>query len=189
MKSTKIVALIMVVVMGLTLFTGCSSRKGNLNAMDMGDIERLPEEQKDAELDKTLAQMRKFRTNNFKVENGSMSSLSQRDDAIPGQTKNRPDFSDAKTEEFWALIHDYVENEAGVPKRKYGYDVSQCMDPRMNIIYDDDDKGVAAGYDNENIYLAEYETAEDGVYSYLVLVRESRESPWQIIHDGLSYKE
>ncbi len=190
MKTPKVLAIIMIAVISMTLFTGCSSRKENLNTMDMGEVERLPEAQKDSELDKTLAEMRKYRTDSYKVEvGGGTTALAMIDATIPGQTKNRPEFSDFETEEFWEFIHEYLKNEVKVPERKYGYDVAQCIDPRMNAIYDDDDKGVAAGYENENILLMEYETAEDGVYSYLVLVRESKESPWEVIHDGLSYKE
>ena len=190
MKITKVLVIIMVAVIGMTLFTGCSSRKDNLNTMDMGEVERLPEAQKDSELDKTLAEMRKYRTDSYKVEvGGGSTAFSMTDDLIPGQTKNRPDFSDFTTEEFWEFIYDYLKNEVEVLERKYGYDIAQCIDPRMNAIYDEADKGVAAGYGNENILLLEYETSEDGVYSYLVLVRESKESSWEVIHDGLSYKE
>ncbi|MFJ7954280.1 hypothetical protein ACIQZG_22520 [Lysinibacillus sp. NPDC096418] len=190
MKAAKGLAIILAAVIGMTLFTGCSSRKDHINTMDMGEVERLPEAQKESELDKTLAEMRKYRTDNVKVGPGGVStSLSMRDDAIPGQTKNRPEFIDLTTEAFWEFIHEYLKNEVKVPERKYGYDVAQCIDPRMNAIYDEGDKGVAAGYENENILLIEYETAEAGVYSYLVLVRESKESSWDIIHDGLSYKE
>ena len=82
-----------------------------------------------------------------------------------------------------------MENTVKVPRRSHGYDVAQCIDPRMNAVYDDEDKGVAASYENENIFIAEYETAKDSVYSYLVLVRDSKEGSWEIIHDGLSYKE
>ncbi|MEG0693568.1 MAG: hypothetical protein RR444_10885 [Oscillospiraceae bacterium] len=189
MKLKKILAVIMVAVIGMTLFAGCNSRKDNLNGMNMDEVERLPEAQKDTELDKTLAQMRKFRTDSYKSENGGATVMTMVDSELPGQTKNRPDFSTDMNEVFYEFIHEYLKNEVGVTERNYGYDVEQCMDPRMNAIYDDDDKGVAAGYENENILLMEYQTFEDSVYSYLVLVRESKESPWKVIHDGLSYKE
>lgn len=190
MKVAKVLVIIMVAVIGMTLFTGCRSRKDNLNGMDMSEVERLPEAQKDSELDKTLAEMRKYRTDNVKVEaGGGVTAFSMRDDEIPGQTQNRPEFSDLTTEEFWEFIYEYLKNEVKVPEREYGYDVAQCIDPRMNAIYDEDDKGVAAGYENENILLIEYETSEDDIYSYLVLVRESKDSLWEVIHDGLSYKE
>ena len=59
----------------------------------------------------------------------------------------------------------------------------------MNAIYDDEDKGVAKGYENENIYIEEFETEKDDVYSYLIAVRDSKDSPWKVIHHGNSYKE
>lgn len=188
MKILKIILLALTLVISVTLFTGCSSRKENLNTMDMDEVERLPESQKDTELDKTLAEMRKFRTDNIKIEpGGGSSAVVMRDDSIPGQSKNRPEFTDLTTEEFWEFIYKYIKEEKDIQERKYGYDINQCIDPRMNKIYDEEDKGVASGYKNENILLMEYETKEDGVYSYLILVRDSKESQWKVIHDGLSY--
>ena len=57
----------------------------------------------------------------------------------------------------------------------------------MNAIYDDADKGVAKGYQNEDIYIVEYETVEEDVNSYLILVRE-KDNSWKVIHEGLSYR-
>ncbi len=63
------------------------------------------------------------------------------------------------------------------------------MNPRILAIYNDEDKGVATGYTNENIRVFEYETEGDDSFSYLFLVRYSKELPWKIIHHGTSYKE
>ena len=63
-----------------------------------------------------------------------------------------------------------------------------CIDPRILNIYDAEDKGVAAGYDNNNIFVCEY-CKEEGVWQYLILVREGRGSEWNVIHNGTSYKE
>ena len=63
-----------------------------------------------------------------------------------------------------------------------------CIDPRILNIYEDEDKGVAAGYDNNNIFVCEY-CNEDGVWQYLILVREGKGSEWNVIHNGSSYKE
>lgn len=189
MKLIKTLIPIIVIALGMSLFTGCSSRKDNINGMDMSEVERLPEQQKDAELDKTLAEMRRYRTNSYKTENGGQIAMSMTDTTIPGQTKNRPDFTEDMDEIFYEFIYDYLKNELEIPERSYGYDVTQCIDPRVNAIYDDADKGVATGYENENILLMEYQTATDGVYSYLILVRDSSEGKWNIIYNGLSYKE
>lgn len=63
-----------------------------------------------------------------------------------------------------------------------------CIDPRILEIYEEKEKGVAAGYDNSNIFVCEY-CNEDGIWQYLILVREGRESAWNVIHNGFSYKE
>ena len=65
---------------------------------------------------------------------------------------------------------------------------SICPDPRVLAIYDDEDKGVAAGYDSSNIFVCEYCNG-DGVWQYLILVRDGKSGAWSVIHDGSSYKE
>lgn len=61
-----------------------------------------------------------------------------------------------------------------------------CIDPRMTAIYEDDDKGVANGYDADNIFLCEYN--DNGNWQYLILVREGKGSDWEVMHHGSSYK-
>lgn len=61
-----------------------------------------------------------------------------------------------------------------------------CIDPRMTAIYEDDDKGVADGYDADNIFLCEYN--DNGNWQYLILVREGKGSEWEVLHHGSSYK-
>ena len=58
----------------------------------------------------------------------------------------------------------------------------------MNRLYEDDDNGVAKGYENKDIFVAEYETKEEGVYQYLIVVRDQIGS-WTVLQDGTSYKE
>lgn len=169
------------------------TRSEDINKIDMNYVERLPEEQKDVELNKTLADMRNYRKENVSSENGNSTIFSMNDSQIVGQTKNRPNFANEPTElvyERIEVMNDYVKNIVKVPERKnYGWDIAQCIDPRMNEIYDDEDKGVANGYVNENIFVAEYETSEDNVYSYFVMVREKQGSEWKVIYDGLDYRE
>ena len=165
------------------------NRTENFNAMDLEEVERLPEEMKEDPLNKTLEETRDFRRNHYSEEDGNEVKIGVPDQDLPDQTKNRPGFSYDELYDIFNVIQDYVENTAAVPRRGYGYDIAQCIDPRMNAIYDGEDKGVAAGYENENIFIAEYETAKDSVYSYLVLVRDSKEGSWKIIHDGLNYKK
>jgi len=55
----------------------------------------------------------------------------------------------------------------------------------MNAIYDDEDKGVAAGYENENILLKEYVVNNN--WRYIVLVRESANDPWKVAHEDTNH--
>ncbi len=196
----KISMLVMVTLIGVSLMGGCRSemddgitigedRAENFNAMNLDEVKRLPEEMREDPLNKALEEIRDFRRNHSSEEDGNEVKIGVTDQNLPGQTKNRPDFSYDELYDIFNVIEDYVENTVKVPRRSHGYDVAQCIDPRMNAVYDDEDKGVAASYENENIFIAEYETAKDSVYSYLVLVRDSKEGSWEIIHDGLSYKE
>ncbi len=189
-----------IVLVILSLFVvGCGNMDsgiGRSEDLDQGtgiSVDKLPEDQQDSELNKTLAEMRTYRKENVTVENGSATTFAMNDSQITGQTENRPDFSSEPKELTYARIevmHNYVENVVDVQEREgYGWDIAQCIDPRMNAIYDDEEKGVADGYANENIYVAEYETVKDNVYSYFIMVRENQNSEWKVIYDGLSYKE
>lgn len=193
MKRTKNILIIGVIMMSLTLSVGCSSRNGSVNNISGDTIDKLPEEQRDTELDKALAIIRKARKESVTVKDGGVSIISSNGGDLPGQSKNMPDFSTEEIEKWEQRANlglDYLENELKIPKRPvYGYDTSQCLDPRINAIYDDEDKGVASGYDNENIYIEEYETEKDDVYSYIFFVRDSKDSPWKIIYHGNSYKK
>lgn len=62
----------------------------------------------------------------------------------------------------------------------------ECIDPRMIAIYEDKDKGVANGYDADNIFLCEYN--DHGKWKYLILVREGKGSDWKALYYGSSYK-
>jgi hypothetical protein len=62
-----------------------------------------------------------------------------------------------------------------------------CVDPRIWEIYSANDKGVANGYEPENIYVTEY--CDNGAWQYLILVREGKGSEWKVIHHGSSYME
>lgn len=65
-------------------------------------------------------------------------------------------------------------------------EVWDCVDPRMNAIYEDEDKGVANGYDPDNIFLCEYN--DNGKWQYLILVREKKGADWKVLYHGSSYK-
>lgn len=63
----------------------------------------------------------------------------------------------------------------------------ECVDPRMNAILYDEDKGVANGYDSDNIFICEYE--DNGKWHYLIIVRKKKGSEWKVLYNGDSYKK
>lgn len=197
MKSKKILIIIIgLCIVGSTLIS-CGKQVGNSEAsnestLSNDEIERLPEEQKDSELDKKIAAMREFRKNNQKSENGSMTEISEVDTDLPGQTKNKPNFDDEEIRKITEASADYLSKKFDINKNDFEktkqINASTCIDPRINAIYDDDNKGVAEGYENENISVEEYED-KDGTYKYLILVKDRETGEWSVIHDGESYKK
>ena len=55
-------------------------------------------------------------------------------------------------------------------------------------LYGNEEKGVADGYEDDNIFVAEY-AGVDGEWNYLILVREGKGSEWKVVGDGKDYKE
>lgn len=92
-----------------------------------------------------------------------------------------------ETTEAYRAARIYVTDTLGIaPNTKM--EVYTCVDPVILAIYEDEDKGVAEGYENSNIFVCEYCGADD-VWQYLILVREGKGEAWQVIHSGKSYKE
>lgn len=93
----------------------------------------------------------------------------------------RPDLDDREQMDAFAAVEEYLQD-------KYGHEVyyQMCFDPRMYDIYGSDDKGVADGYDDGDIFLAEYEE-DDGSWMYLTLVRDGKGSDWKVVGDGKDY--
>jgi hypothetical protein len=88
--------------------------------------------------------------------------------------------------EAYDTAKSYVENTLGVEVTTK-HTVYMCVDPRIWEIYEADDKGVAEGYEAENIFICEY--CDNGAWKYLILVREGKGSAWEVIHNGSSYTE
>jgi len=174
----------------LTVIVGCNSRTPAINDIDANLAERLPEDQRDIILDETLAEIRSQRSVK-KLPDGSTISTSVGPlvtNEILGQSQNIP--SHTLTEEMFTqifeAINDYFKKNK-IPELDFEKTpLWKCIDPRINAIYDDEDKGVATGYENENILLKEYEA--NNKYRYIILVRESTSTPWKVIHEGTSYK-
>lgn len=96
-------------------------------------------------------------------------------------------FDTKEMAQAYAAAKIYVTDILGI-KPNTKMTTYMCIDPKMLAIYEDEDKGAAAGYDNNNIFLCEYCNEED-VWQYLILVRDSKDSPWNVIHNGNSYKK
>ena len=96
-------------------------------------------------------------------------------------------FDTREVAEGFATARIYVTDTLKV-KPSTKMEVYMCVDPRILAIYEDEDKGVATGYDNSNIFVCEY-CGEDNVWQYLILVRDGKDSKWKVIHNGSSYKE
>ena len=86
-----------------------------------------------------------------------------------------------KTEAFEAALK-YLKDTYGIEK------VYWCIDPRIYELYGNEEKGVADGYEDDNIFVAEY-AGVDGEWNYLILVRERKGSEWKVVGDGKDYKE
>lgn len=93
------------------------------------------------------------------------------------------DFDTKEMEEAYGTADDYVKNVL-----KLDTEAECCVDPRILHIYKDKDKGVAKGYENSNIYLAEY-CDSDNTWKYIIMVRDGQGKPWRVIHHGTSYKK
>ncbi|MEF9952882.1 MAG: hypothetical protein RR840_07975 [Clostridium sp.] len=187
MKWFKLLLVVCILISGIVISSGCSSRGENINKGSLEDTDRLPEDQKSSELDKTIAEMRKDYKESIVIKNGSMSGGGDDGKRLPGQSKNRPDIE--LNEKFFEYIDNYIKNDLKISKKdEKGYLVRLSIDPRMNAIYDDEDKGFAKEYKNNNIVIVEYETDKENIYSNLIVVRKSTESPWKVIHNGNSYK-
>lgn len=90
-------------------------------------------------------------------------------------------FDSKELNEAFKVAGDYVKGTLNLENGTW-----ICIDPRMTAIYEDDDKGVANGYDSDNIFLCEYN--DNGNWQYLILVREGKGSGWEVLYHGSSYK-
>ena len=145
--------------------------------------------QTDTGLEEELAKYRQEREDNIQeagglVEGGSPDESNYTFD-MSGIGLRR--FDTRETTEGFAAARIYVTDTLGI-KPSTKMEVYMCVDPRILAIYEDEDKGVAAGYDNSNIFVCEY-CGEGNVWQYLILVRDGKDSQWKVIHNGSSYKE
>lgn len=152
--------------------------------------EDMTQGQTDAELEEELKQYRQEREDTIQESNGLLEIGSPDESNYSFDLSKSYYISQFDTREIteaYAAARIYVTDSLGIePDTKMV--TYMCIDPRILNIYEDEDKGVAAGYDNNNIFVCEY-CNEDGVWQYLILVREGKGSEWSVIHNGISYKE
>ena len=144
----------------------------------------------DEELEEKLAAYREARENAKPVSLGNGvtmgGSVGEEEYGISYDASILSTFDSREMAEAFGTANSYVEDTLGisVETRNTTY---HCVDPRIWAIYSAEDKGVANGYDPENIYVVEY--CDNGTWQYLILVREGKGSAWKVIHHGSSYME
>ena len=217
MKNKKILVAMFVIVIisgGFYLRSYTSSESHTGLYINFEEIDKLPEEEKEKEIDNALANIRKFRKDainsiNFEeIDKVPNTQEKKEDDGILSydssefeismsngsseEIKNRPTFSGKEYMEILDVAFPYIIDILGIDENDneaiQRIDMDECIDPRINKIYDEKDKGVANGYQNKDIHVMEYEST-GGIYKYLFLGRDSKTKKWKILHDGLSYKE
>lgn len=148
------------------------------------------DEHTDSELEEELKNYRREREDMIQESNGLVEGGSPDEDNYSFDMSGSfyaSQFDTREITEAYAAARIYVTDTLGIkPSTKMV--TYMCIDPRVLAIYDDEDKGVAAGYDSSNIFVCEYCNG-DGVWQYLILVRDGKGSAWSVIHDGSSYKE
>ena len=147
-------------------------------------------EQADPELEEQLARYRQEREDTIQEANGLVEGGSPNEANYTfdlSGTYYSAQFDTREATEGYAAARIYVTDTLGIkPSTKQV--IYMCVDPRILKVYEDEDKGVAAGYDNSNIFVCEY-CGEGNVWQYLILVRDGKGSKWKVIHNGSSYKE
>lgn len=136
------------------------------------------------ELEKELAAYRADREKGVSSTGKEMLAILPSEDNYKygvGDIGNMPKFDARELNEAYKVADDYVAGTLKLEGQAW-----ECIDPRMTAIYEDEDKGVANGYDADNIFLCEYN--DNGKWQYLILVREKKGSDWNVLYHGSSYK-
>lgn len=150
------------------------------------------QESEDEELEENLAKYRAERENatGIPMGNGVTGSggakLKPEDYNLLFDASATENFDSRELVEALDTAKNYVENTLEIPIETK-YTIYTCVDPRIWEIYEAEDKGVADGYEAENIFVCEY--SDNGKWQYLIVVREEKGSAWNVIHHGSSYME
>lgn len=137
-------------------------------------------------LDEALAAFREEMKQNTRMVDGFPMGMVPDESKYPEidfgkMNEHRPDLDSRELNDVFVAAGEYLQD-------KYGHEVDcqECFDPRMYDIYGSEDKGVADGYDDEDIFLAEYED-DDGSWMFLMLVRDGKGADWKVAGDGKDY--
>lgn len=136
------------------------------------------EKEKDKVIEETLAQMRKEN----KRDRAEGVEIAMKDNSM-----KKVDFSEEEIGLALECAERYLSNKYNDRDYNKDWHMGGCIDPRINQIYEDVDKGVCEGYDSKNIFIIEFEKEKD-IYEYLFLVRNSVDSNWKVIYEGDFYK-
>lgn len=143
----------------------------------------------DAELEEKLAQ--------YRAEREGMTNVAMGNGVSGYGAPNAENYGFQDTADYMQNYDSRELNKAFETAKKYVEEtlaisvetnavVYACVDQRITEIYEATDKGVANGYDAENIFVCEY--CDNGTWQYLILVRDGKDSDWSVIHHGSSYK-
>lgn len=165
--------------------------KQSEQSSEEGELEQSEQSSGDDELDQNLSE--------YRAERENMTNTAMGNGVSGYGAPNAEDYGFSSSESSYLSNLDSRElNEAYGTAKKYVNEtlgiqvetkqsVYPCVDPRITEIYEAEDKGVADGYDSENIFVCEY--CDNGTWQYLILVRDGKGSEWNVIHHGSSYKE
>lgn len=168
---------------------GNEEQKSEIQQSETQESKDNEQNDTDAELDEKLAQYRQEREGMTNVAMGN---------GVSGYgAPNAENYGFQDTADYMQNLDSRELNKAYETAKKYVEEtltisvetnavVYACVDPRITEIYEATDKGVADGYDAENIFVCEY--CDNGTWQYLILVRDGKDSDWSVIHHGSSYK-
>ena len=164
------------------------AQEAEISAYEQQQAQKQAESHSDEELEEKLAAYRQAREEKKPIDLGNGvtmgASVNEAEYGIAFDASILRSFDTGELMEAIDTANSYVENTLGisVETRDTTY---MCVDPRIWAIYSAEDKGVANGYEPENIYVCEY--CDNGTWQYLILVREGKGSSWKVIHHGSSY--
>ena len=211
MKRNFIAALFCIMIMGLTacesegdetldmpakvepipIEAECGEYSSTSDEIEEDETEQSGQSSSEDELEQNLSEYRAERENmtNIAMGNGvsGYGAPNAEDYGFQTDTANyMQQFDSRELNKAYETAKKYVTESLAITVETNAV-IYACVDPRVTEIYEVEDKGVADGYDSENIFVCEY--CDNGTWQYLILVRDGKGSEWSVIHHGSSYKE